>query len=221
MKTPEYYGITKYDKEKFEKTKVLDVHCSVNLSSFNLAQIPFQFGVVEGYFNCSRNSLTSLKGAPSKVNGDFNCSENQLTTLEGCPIEVKDLFDCSWNNLITLDHGPNKVGHSYDCSNNKLTSLKGCVLLIESDYNCSKNQIPHIPFFDCSRNNLSTSEFFPKVSGTINLENNNFSLNAWIELLQKYDYTYCQCQIVPNNSSLNETIQGLKDKLEIIQMMSK
>ncbi|MBR1825746.1 MAG: hypothetical protein IJ770_04075, partial [Alphaproteobacteria bacterium] len=44
--------------------------------------------IVKGYFNCSGNQLTSLKGAPQKVGGNFNCSYNQLTSLKGVPQKI-------------------------------------------------------------------------------------------------------------------------------------
>ena len=53
----------------------------------------------EGYFYCSYNKLTSLKGAPREVNGSFYCSDNELTSLEGAPREVDGHFYCSYNKL--------------------------------------------------------------------------------------------------------------------------
>jgi len=49
------------------------------------------------HFDCSRNQLQTLEGAPREVGGYFNCSYNQLTTLEGAPREVGEEFDCSHN----------------------------------------------------------------------------------------------------------------------------
>jgi len=53
----------------------------------------------EGYFDCSNNQLTSLKGAPREVNGNFSCSHNKLTSLEGAPREVKRGFYCYKNQI--------------------------------------------------------------------------------------------------------------------------
>jgi hypothetical protein len=36
-----------------------------------------------GDFDCFRNQLTSLEGAPTSVGGNFDCSFNNLTSLEG------------------------------------------------------------------------------------------------------------------------------------------
>ena len=38
-----------------------------------------RFGEVSKFFDCSRNSLTSLDGAPQKVGGGFRCYSNKLT----------------------------------------------------------------------------------------------------------------------------------------------
>ena len=51
---------------------VVDVHGAVKLDYLGLTELPFQFGVVEGYFDISHNKLTTLYGAPSKINGFFN-----------------------------------------------------------------------------------------------------------------------------------------------------
>ncbi len=42
--------------------------------------------IVDGNFNCSFNTLTSLKGAPREVVGEFLCHSNKLTTLKGAPL---------------------------------------------------------------------------------------------------------------------------------------
>lgn len=55
------------------------------------------FDVVNGDFNCSINSMTSLRGCPRVVNGDFKCFDNMLTSLDGCPEEVSGNFECYGN----------------------------------------------------------------------------------------------------------------------------
>ena len=57
-----------------------------------------------GWFDCSRNQLTSLEGAPQIVGGNFNCRWNQLTSLEGAPQKVGGDFNCRNNlDLHSLD----------------------------------------------------------------------------------------------------------------------
>ena len=80
---------------------------------------------VEGIFNCSRNTLSNLKGAPHTVGGDFSCNKNNLTSLKGAPHTVNGSFLCDVNNLTSLEGAPQTVGGYFYCYNNPLTSLKG------------------------------------------------------------------------------------------------
>ena len=80
----------------------VDIHESISLQGMELSELPFKFGNIDGY---------------------FDCSDNKLTTLKGCPKSVVGFFDCSNNELISLEHGPIKVGSFYNCYNNKLTDL--------------------------------------------------------------------------------------------------
>ena len=57
-----------------------------------------------GSFYCSRNQLTSLKGAPNSVGFDFYCKNNKLTSLKGAPQTIGRDFCCEGNpNLHSLD----------------------------------------------------------------------------------------------------------------------
>ena len=50
---------------------------------------------VDGYFDCGSQGLKELKGVKfGKVSGDFDCDRNQLTSLEGAPQTVNR--DFSW-----------------------------------------------------------------------------------------------------------------------------
>lgn len=72
-----------------------------------LAEIPVQFNKVSGDFDCSSNSLTTLKGCPKQVNGNFHCNNNRLISLEYSPEIVGGNFYCGNNKLTTLDYAPN------------------------------------------------------------------------------------------------------------------
>ncbi len=66
------------------ETGKFDVYGNVNLKGKKLAEIPFQLGKVTGYFYCSENRLTSLKGAPEYVGNYFDCMDNpKLKSLKG------------------------------------------------------------------------------------------------------------------------------------------
>ena len=94
-----------------------------------------------GDFDCSRNQLTSLQGAPSSVGGNFYCSRNQLTSLQGAPSSVGGDFFCSNNQLTSLEGAPSSVGGSFHCYHNKLTSLEGAPSTVGGYFNCSYNQL--------------------------------------------------------------------------------
>ncbi len=87
-------------------TQVVDVDGKVGLYSRDLTELPFQFGHVNGTFDCGYNYLTSLKGAPTVVKGDFECGHNKLTSLEYAPKKVGGTFDCQANPLESLKHLP-------------------------------------------------------------------------------------------------------------------
>ena len=59
---------------------VVDVNGTVDISFKKLKEIPVQFGLVKGDFNCSNNKLESLKGSPQTVGVSFFCHENRLTS---------------------------------------------------------------------------------------------------------------------------------------------
>ena len=62
---------------------------------------------VEGDFNCSGSGIKSLMGIRfGSVGGNFDCYRNQLTSLEGAPREVKGNFHCHWNQLTSLEGAP-------------------------------------------------------------------------------------------------------------------
>ena len=77
----------------------IDVNGSVDLSWCKLTELPLRFNKVTGYFDCSNNNLTTLKGCPKWIGGWFSCHDNQLTSLEFSPDYVGDYFSCSYNKL--------------------------------------------------------------------------------------------------------------------------
>lgn len=98
----------------------IDVDGNVRLFNKQLKDIPVQFGVVAG---------------------DFDCSMNPLNSLKGVPFEVKNNFTCSHIGLKTLDYAPHTVHQHFDCSNNLLTHLNTLETNIFGELNCSMNSI--------------------------------------------------------------------------------
>jgi hypothetical protein len=60
----------------------IDVNGDVELSNYNLTDLPFKFNKVSGWFSCANNQLTSLEGAPKEVSGSFYCYNNKVKFTE-------------------------------------------------------------------------------------------------------------------------------------------
>ena len=123
------YGIKNYT---INDRGAVDVDGDVDLSYKDIEEFPpfIQFGVVKGYFSCSNNKLTSLKGSPKKVNGSFYCQNNKLTSIEGSPREVGDGFYCQSNKLTSLKGAPEKVRGNFVCLHNKTQFTKEDVMKV-------------------------------------------------------------------------------------------
>ena len=140
----------------------VDVNGEVDLYRKNLTEFPdyIQFGVVDGYFNCTNNKLTSLEGAPREVKGDFNCTNNELTTLEGAPEKTGGDFYCYNNRLTSLKGAPREVKGGFNCDINKLTTLEGAPEKVEGSFYCDHNYLTSLKGtpkevswnFDCRNN---------------------------------------------------------------------
>ena len=124
------------------KTGLVDIRGSFDCRHQGLIDFKgVRFGEVGGDFQCCRNSLTSLDGAPQKVGGGFFCYSNKLTSLEGSPQSVDGDFDCSHNSLTSLEGAPQNVGIDFYCSKNHLTSLEGAPQRVGGIFLCSENVI--------------------------------------------------------------------------------
>ena len=160
-----------------------DANCSVSVDKRIVkdGKLKIKFGIINGDFDCAKNELTTLEGAPKSVSGYFNCNNNKLTSLKGAPIKVGGGFDCSNNKLTTLEYAPNEIGEYFICSNNKLTSLKHSPYMVEQNYVCKDNELTSLegaPYivkrhFDCSNNKLTSLKGAPQKVGASFRCNNN------------------------------------------------
>jgi hypothetical protein len=124
------------------QTGLVDVDGDFYCQDQNLTDFKgVRFGEVSGFFDCSRNSLTSLDGAPQKVDRGFRCYSNKLTSLEGAPQTVGGDFICHSNKLVSLKGSPQIVTGSFYCSSNQLTSLDGAPPMVSGTFFCSGNVI--------------------------------------------------------------------------------
>ena len=148
----------------------IDVDGDVNLSMCKLKEIPLNFNIINGDFNCGINNITSLKGAPKKVNGNFRIFRNELTNLEYSPKIVTRNFDCSSNKLTSLNGSPESIGGemnialndnlsslegspktvgSLHSTGNHITSLEGSPTNVNGNFRIDSNQIHTLIGFEC------------------------------------------------------------------------
>ena len=132
------YGIKNYT---INNDGSIDVYDDVDLMEEELFKLPLTFNKVTGYFDCSWNRLTSLKGCPNWVGGDFICSGNNLTSLEFGPDYVGGSYKCSFNKLTTLKGCPEYIPNNFFCGNNELTSFEYSPKQIDGNYMCLGNNI--------------------------------------------------------------------------------
>src|ERR1035437_1048020 len=84
--------------KKFYQDYTVDVNGNISLYNKQLKQLPkVLFNKVSGYFNCSRNLLTSLEYCSKIVDRSFSCVYNKLDSLEHCQKEVDGIFCCFGN----------------------------------------------------------------------------------------------------------------------------
>lgn len=99
-----------------------------------------QFARVDGLFDCSECSFTSLHGAPHYVGIDFNCNAcSNLTSLDGAPLFVGGDFTCTdCASLVSLEGAPAHVKGSFDCYDcPKLRTLAGAPKIVGDCFYCS------------------------------------------------------------------------------------
>lgn len=160
---------------------VVNVKGNVDLRGLNLKNIPIQFGKIEGYFDISENFLEVLYGCPFEVTGDFDCYKNKLISLKGAPLEVLS-FDCSHNLLTSLEGSPKIVKEMFRCSNNKLISLKNGPSEVGGTYSCSNNSLDSLKGLplgeyrlEARNNNLKNLIGCPKIMKYINIKGNRIT----------------------------------------------
>ena len=134
------------------KTGLVDVRGGFDCEDQGLSDFKgVRFGVVDGYFYCAHNQLTSLEGAPQEVDRDFLCNDNSLTSLEGAPQNVNGAFNCSDNQLTSLKGSPQRVDGDFLCHNNQLTSLEGAPQRVGGYLFCYGNPISEPGITNVSR----------------------------------------------------------------------
>jgi hypothetical protein len=133
----------KYDIKNYtiNSDNSVDVDGDVYLCGKKLKSIPLNFNIVNGYFDCGNDNLTSLKGCPVRVGNGFSCYRNELTSLQYSPQYVESCnFYCSMNKIESLQYCTELIRDNFSCIDNKLTSLEYHPTVYGRFY-CSDNQI--------------------------------------------------------------------------------
>ena len=78
----------------------VDVDGEVDISSYELKEMPLKFNKVNRYFNCSKNQLTNLlRGPIIMYGGNYICDRNKLINVHGFPEHFAE-------NFVFTDHNP-------------------------------------------------------------------------------------------------------------------
>ena len=133
----------------------IDVDNNVDLHPTNkFSELPLNFNIVTGRFDCGMNKLTTLKGCPKEVGLYFSCKENYLTSLEYGPTKVVGEYVCDMNRLTNLIGSPDSSNYDFSCKYNQLTSLEGCPTIASGDFDCRHNKIDNLEYFPKEINNF-------------------------------------------------------------------
>ena len=170
----------------------IDVYGDVNLSFYDLTELPIRFNRVYGNFWIVINQLTSLKSSPRWVGGHFDCSDNRLTSLEFSPEYVGGNFSCRDNELTDLIGSPKEVDGYFSCNNNKnLITIKGCSEKIGREFRCSNTPLCSI-FNVVDKHFLHAFNFYKVIKDdTVNLKRLKYVMNLYdqpidLDKIEKY-----------------------------------
>ncbi len=149
---------------------------SQNINSLNehkLSNIPFKFGVVDGYFDISYNHLIDLDFLPKVITKDFLASHNDIVSIN-IP-EVHGKIDLSHNKIqeINLDFC---LSEKIEMAYNEISSIEVSRPL--KYISCMNNQLKHCHIDDCETvyicYNPLEKVFLPKNCIKYNFENTPF-----------------------------------------------
>ena len=164
-----------------------DVNGNVYLSVEKLTELPLRFNKVTGYFDCTKNNLTTLKGSHIWVGGYFYCSENSLTNLEFSPEYVGRTFYCGVNkNLTSLIGSPKIVGWEFNCNSCDIKDPTGCPEKIGHLFSCSGNILEYI-FDRVDQNFLHAFNFYKIIKDdTVNLKRLKYVMGLYDKNISLY-----------------------------------
>ena len=186
----------KYDIFNLPKGKHL-VFKEIIISGLQLTELPDLSSVEVGYFNCSDNSLKSLKGSPKVVHGNFCCNNNELMSFESTTQQVGSLFChnnpapnlkgipqdiftiiCGSKEFKSFEGAPPRIGGTLRCAMSNITDLEGCPQEIGGNLELNNNHFlenlkggPKVVRGSVkieSCENLTSLKGAPKIVGSLN-----------------------------------------------------
>ena len=107
-------------------------------------KLPFQFGKVEGDFDCSFCQMPSLLNCPETVTGNFTASHNKLKTVRGIPHVSGDIILHSNRELASIAEMQTDVEGNLDVSNCALGGFIGFPKTIKGWLNASRNRFSRL-----------------------------------------------------------------------------
>ncbi len=105
--------------------RLVNVEGPFGVTTYDVGQMPVNFGKVTGSFFMQGKGFHTLEGCPREVGGSFKCTGNELDSLYGAPERVAGDFDCRSCGLESLEGGPEYVGGEFSAGDNPIKSLKG------------------------------------------------------------------------------------------------
>ena len=136
------HGVTNYE---ITPDLIVNVNKGVFLNNQSLTQIPVQFGIVNGDFDCAQNNLINLEGSPRIVKGHYYCSHNQIRSLKGAPEVVEGAFTCGPNEkLVSLEGISHTVHRSVSCSETPLKVLDYVPASLLGSFTCRSVPLENI-----------------------------------------------------------------------------
>ena len=120
----------------------ITINDNVSLAERWMHVLPFNFRTIHGFFDCGKNQLKTLKGAPEFVEGTFACDYNELESIKEAPKRVKGSFSIKGNRrLESLEGCPEIVEGHFVCYGCRLHSLVGCPDIVKGDFDCRDNHL--------------------------------------------------------------------------------
>lgn len=167
------HDITKYSIDN----GVVNVHQNVHIFHDPMAQLPVQFGFVEGLFQLfDCDNLVNLTNGPTKVRGDYLIHGNAgLKNLVGIAKDIKGNINCSHCNSLQSLEGINNTTSCYDiiCSYNPSMKSFGPTKItteVSGGINCSHcTQLTFISNGPSSISGAYDISFCPNITDLLSL----------------------------------------------------